>query len=89
MAENAQGVANDMKSNFEDPAYIAAEKEYMDSANYWGGLLVAYEEKNMQAYLQAATNKGHASRKNMNWLLKIMNRILIIGPKKPAIAHRP
>lgn len=60
MAENVQGIANDMKSNFDDPGYVAAEKEYMDSADYWSGLLVAYETKNMQAFQQAALNKDDA-----------------------------
>ncbi len=57
MAENAQGLASDMKSGFDNPAFAAAQKEYMDSADYCSSLLVAYETKNFQAFQQAALNK--------------------------------
>lgn len=70
MAENAQGIANDMKSNFDDPAFVAAEKEYMDSADYWSGLLVAYETKNLQAFQQAALNKDDAFTKKYETVTK-------------------
>jgi hypothetical protein len=70
MAENAQGLGNDMKSGFDDPAYVAAQKEYMDSADYWSGLLVAYETKNFQVFQQAALNKDDAFVKKYEMVTK-------------------
>jgi hypothetical protein len=70
MAENVQGIANDMKSNFDDPAFVAAEKAYMDSADLWSGLLVDYETKNMQTFQQAALDKDDAFLKKYETVTK-------------------